>query len=210
MHTHSRTHARMHSLTHTPTHARTHTHSQCGEGEISDIRLIKTKRGKSSLGGFYTRRKPDQTTAVVWIRQAEADLKALQLLQNQTKCYPEVCAHVCFLAHQVAEKALRAGMYAVCGLDPENLRYHDLDGHARALEQERPALTKRLRVCASSLKEHYLKSRYPNRYCPPEAPSDVYTQDQAREAKEKAKRMFDMMEEVIQTEMSLVMQHNAM
>ena len=151
----------------------------------------------SVLGGFYTRPKPDQTTAVVWIRQAEADLKALQLLQDHTNHHPQVCAHVCFHAREVAEKALKAGMYAVCGLHPESLRYHDLDGHAGALEQERPALTIGLKVYASSLRNHYLKSRFPNQYHPPTAPSDVYTQDQARDAKQKAEMIFDMMKEVL-------------
>ena len=152
----------------------------------------------SSLGGFSTRPKPDQTTAAVWIKQAEADLKALQVLQDRTNHLPQVCAHVCFLAHEVAEKALKAGMYAVCGLHPESLRYHDLDGHAGALEQEKPALTIGLRVYASSLRDHYLKSRFPNQYHPPTAPSDVYTQDQARDAKQKAQKIFDMVTEVVQ------------
>ena len=152
----------------------------------------------SSRGGFYTRPKPDQTTAAVWIRQAEADVNALQLMQVQTNCHPQVCAHVCFLAHEVAEKALKAGMYAVCGLHQVSLQYHDLDSHAGALEQEKPALTIGLRVYASSLRDHYLKSRYPNQYYPPTAPSDVYTQDQARDAKQKAQKIFDMMKEVVQ------------
>ena len=151
----------------------------------------------SSRGGFYTRPKPDQATAAVWIRQAEADLKALQLMQVQTNCHPQVCAHVCFLAHEVAEKALKAGMYAVCGLHQVSLQYHDLDGHAGALEQEKPALTIGLRLYASSLRDHYLKSRFPNQYHPPTAPSDVYTQDQARDAKQKTQKIFDMMKEVV-------------
>ena len=161
-------------------------------------RMYYRSRGGFSLGNFYTRPKPDQTTAVVWIRQAEADLKALQLLQDRTNHHPQVCAHVCFHAHEVAEKALKAGMYAVCGLHPESLRYHDLDGHAGALEQERPALTIGLRVYASSLRKHYLKSRFPNQYHPPTTPSDVYTQDQARDARQKAEMIFDMMKEVVQ------------
>ena len=151
----------------------------------------------SVLGGFYTRPKPDQTTAVVWIRQAEADLKTLQLLQDHTNHHPQVCAHVCFLAHEIAEKALKAGMYAVCGLHPESLRYHDLDSHAGALQQERPALTIGLRAHVSSLRKHYLKSRFPNQYHPHTSPSDVYTQDQARDAKQKAEMVFEVMKEVL-------------
>ena len=151
-------------------------------------------------GGFYTRPRPMQTTAAVWIRQAEADLEALRLLLARTDRHPQVCAHVCFLAHEVAEKALKAGMYAVCGLHPESLRYHELDGHAGALEQERPALTVDLGVYARSLRVHYLKTRFPNQYSTPTVPSDVYTQDQARDAENKAQKIFDMMTQVVQTE----------
>ena len=111
-----------------------------------------------------------------------------------------MCAHVCFLAHEVAEKALKAGLYAVCGLHPESLQYHKLEGHAGALEQERPALTIGLRVYARSLRDHYLKTRFPNQYPTPTVPSDVYTQDQARDAKNKAQKIFGMMTEVVQTE----------
>jgi len=153
-------------------------------------------------GGFYTRPRPSQTTAAVWIRQAEADLEALQLLLAQTDAHPQVCAHVCFLAHEVAEKALKAGMYAVCGLHPESLQYHKLDGHASALEQERPALTIGLGVYACSLRDYYLKTRFPNQYPIPTVPSDVYTQDQARDAKNKAQKIFDMMTVVVLTEIA--------
>ena len=57
-------------------------------------------------------------TAGVWIEQAEADLKALRVLLAKIDTIDEVCCHICFLAHEVAEKALKAGKYAVCGLDP--------------------------------------------------------------------------------------------
>ena len=78
--------------------------------------------------------------------------------------------------------------------------YHHFESHAGALEQERPALTIGLRVYACSLRDYYLKTRFPNQYPIPTVPSDVYTQDQARDAKNKAQKIFDMMTEVVQTE----------
>ena len=162
------------------------------------------QRGFSGQGGFTygfnTRPRPNQTTAAVWIKQAKADLEALQLLFVQTGHHPHVCAHVCFLAHEVAEKALKAGMYAECGLHAESLRNHELEGHAGALEQERPALTFGLRSYARSLRDHYLKPRFPNQYSSPIVPSDVYTQDQARDAQSKAQKIFEMMTKVVQPE----------
>ena len=47
MYTHTRMHIHMHPHTHPPTHA----HTQCSE--LSDVRLIKTKGGKSGRANIY-------------------------------------------------------------------------------------------------------------------------------------------------------------
>ena len=58
--------------------------------------------------------RPDQDKAQKWFKQAEHDLKALHVLfESHSK---ELNAHVCFMAHQVAEKSLKAGMYKLIGL----------------------------------------------------------------------------------------------
>ena len=46
--------------------------------------------------------------------------------------------------------------------------------------------------------DHYLKSFFPKPICICTAPSDVYTQNQARDARQKAEMIFDMMTEVVQ------------
>ena len=51
MYTHVHMHPPTHTHTHTHTYTHTHTHTQCGE--LSDIRLIKTKGGKSGRANIY-------------------------------------------------------------------------------------------------------------------------------------------------------------
>ena len=86
------------------------------------------------------------------------------------------------MAHQVVEKALKAGMYAICGLSQENLKHHRLNGYAWNLSLERPTLTDGLSTLTRSLESYYLDTRYPNRHPGPTTiPSDVFTSEQARE-----------------------------
>ena len=73
----------------------------------------------------------------MWIAQAESDLEALNTLLKVVDRAGRVCCQVCFLAHEVAEKALKAGKYVVCGLDPGSLTNHNLTSHAIGLEQEK-------------------------------------------------------------------------
>ena len=134
---------------------------------------------------------PEPEEAKRWLRQAEADFLSLLSLGN---CYD--CA--CFMAHQVAEKALKAGMYAICGLSQENLKHHRLIGHAWNLSLERPVLTDGLSTLTQSLESYYLDTRYPNRYPGPTTiPSDVFTSEQAREARKSAKAIFEMMQRLV-------------
>ena len=116
--------------------------------------------------------KPEEARR--WLRQAEEDFKML------TNCYNYNI--ICFMAHQVVEKALKAGMYAICGLSQENLKHHRLNGYAWNLSLERPTLTDGLSTLTRSLESYYLDTRYPNRHPGPTTiPSDVFTSEQARE-----------------------------
>ena len=135
---------------------------------------------------------PEPSTAKVWLKQAEHDMNALNLLAREIDAHRDVCAHVCFLAHQVAEKALKAGMYQVNGLHSSDLRNHHLVGHANALAQVRAGSGNLLRTRASRLESYYLDPRYPNRYSPARVPSDQYTSDQARLAKEAAEDILEI------------------
>ena len=140
---------------------------------------------------------PDPRTAKVWLKQAEHDLTALQALVREANIKKEVCAHACFMAHQVAEKGLKAGMYKVIGLDPNILRWHQLNGHASAIEQvTEPQVTSGLRAMARTLESYYLDPRYPNRYSPVKVPSDQYTTEDAVQAERTAKNIMNIIQKL--------------
>ena len=134
----------------------------------------------------------DPTTAQVWLKQAEHDLTALQVLLREVNSKRGVCAHVCFMAHQVAEKALKAGMYKLIGLHSSVLRWHQLNRHASAIEQVKPRITRGLRVMVRSLESYYLDPRYPNRYTPAKVPSDKYSVGEAMQAERIAENVLNI------------------
>ena len=138
----------------------------------------------------------DPTTAQVWLKQAEHDLTALQVLMREVNSRRGVCAHVCFMAHQVAEKALKAGMYKLIGLHSSVLRWHQLNGHASAIEQVKPRVTSGLRAMVQTLESYYLDPRYPNRYSPAKVPSDQYTVGDAMRAEETAKSVINIIKKL--------------
>ena len=82
----------------------------------------------------------------------------------------------------MAEKALRAGMYAIlCGLDEIGLNDHVLSHHAYALRTEKPEKTLHLSHHAVAL-EKFLDMCYPNRYVVPTIPSATCSLADAKEA----------------------------
>ena len=137
---------------------------------------------------------PEPLKAQIWFKQAEHDLKALNVLFES-----ELYAHVCFMAHQVAEKALKAGMYKLIGLDEIDLlrRDHELAGFAREIEANSEAHGLEESACSLMDKSrkinYYLNPRYPNRHGPSHSvPSEKFTYDQAVQAKKKAKKIIQI------------------
>ena len=106
-----------------------------------------------------------------WLRQARADRRGAQLL------FEGVSYHlVCFISQQVAEKALKAFLYAqgeelVIGHSVEVIcRWAaTIDADFEALRQE-----------AAPLDAYYIPTRYPNGL-PDGIPADVYTRPVAKE-----------------------------
>ena len=156
--------------------------------------------GSTSRPTFTARPTPDPGKGRVWIKQAEADMKALKIVLAKVDTEQEVCCHACFHAHEVAERALKAGKYAVCGLHPDSLQHHDLVGHAGALEQERRQLTAGLLLRARALEHsgYYLKTRFPNQYVPHAVPAEHFSPAQAREAATYAEEILDMMKQLVE------------
>ena len=104
------------------------------------------------------------------------------------------------MAHQVVEKALKGGQYALCGVDGQDLKNRKLTEHADALQalQGVPPEIQDLAQHCIPLKDYYLKTRYPN--CWPggnNIPSDYYTREQASEAKDHAKAVLDIVKSIM-------------
>jgi len=136
----------------------------------------------------------DLREAQVWIKQAYYDYTALCVLKTASEIDDEVSAATCFMSHEVAEKSLKAGMYAKCGLSKESLSKHDVIVLARALVNLQCPVDV---TDAHFVEKFYLNSRFPNRYTPSAAPGDQLHSHTALQAFEAATRIFEVMKQVI-------------
>ena len=126
-----------------------------------------------------------------WVKQAKTDYKVLCDIHSKAST-SNGYGHVCFMAHQVVEKALKGGVYALCGMDGRGLTDHNLTRHAYALRTVEPEQTQELHLHTGPLESYYLNTRYPNRW--PgymDIPSDHYDSDESDKAKGHAKAALD-------------------
>ncbi len=151
-----------------------------------------SKNSRPGWTSFENEKKPKEGWR--WMRQAKLEhaiLTDAHLQAEKNSSY----GHVCFMAHQVAEKALKGAVYALCGMDSRNLDVSDyaLSKHAYALEAVKPSNTQGLADLSTPLEKYYLGTRYP--YCWPgctDIPADHYTPAQADEAQTNAKAIIDI------------------
>ena len=133
---------------------------------------------------------PDIPRAQCWLEQAMVDKKVLDVVLIAANEANEMCGHVCFLAHEVAEKALKAGMYAIHGkhtdaylgghqIKPlyENITHKLLEDSSRKMRDYIHTLMQG---------KYYLKTRFPNQWYNGSLPADQFTLEQAQEAQEIA------------------------
>ncbi|MEA3375241.1 MAG: HEPN domain-containing protein [Chloroflexota bacterium] len=107
-----------------------------------------------------------------WLRQAQADLRWTRHLAD------EGAYHLaCFLAQQVAEKALKAFLYAQ---GEEFVLGHSVERLCRAAAAFDAEFEERARSW-SVLDGYYVPTRYPNGL-PDGIPADVYTHQAAQDA----------------------------
>ena len=140
----------------------------------------------------------DQQEGERWVKQAEVDFRTLMKLLNQVSTSHEVSASVCFMAHEVAEKALKGGMYTKCGLGEKSLKSHNLTPLAYALQAKELSSTQGLAGYTIPLEDYYLDTRFPNRYPGSTTiPSDHYSPEDAQQAKENAENILDMMKALV-------------
>ena len=156
--------------------------------------------GRRGGGGFCFTPPRNVREAQRWVRQAEADLEALEALLNSAQQNYRLSAHVCFMAHEVAEKALKGGMYATCGLRDEFLKFHKLTPLTCSLMAEKPDIASGLGDLTSPLEPYYLETRFPNQ-CPSlTTPSEYYTLDQAEKAAKCARGVLRIVKDIVQYE----------
>ena len=134
--------------------------------------------------------------AKIWIQQAEYDYSALCTLKDASKTGEKLhFASVCFMCHQVAEKSLKAGLYAKSGFKVGYLRSHNLSSLANELQMMGVRSIEEKEVAI--LNEMYLPTRYPNCHSPSAVPGDMFSIGTAEEAFDATTRIFEAMQDMI-------------
>ena len=153
------------------------------------------RRHNPRFTGFasHSRRRytgPDARLSKMWIRQSREDLRSIEhLLAARNPLYYLVC----FQCHQVAEKALKAALYAFSGIADRQLNTHDLVqlAHDLSLLAGAPDVTS----LVAKLSDYYDTTRYPDKHVPAKVPADVFQNfQQAQEAFRLAKDVLDKIE----------------
>ena len=171
----------------------TSSHRQQGSNEGNS-------RGGGGDDGFYFTPPKNVHEGLRWVRQAVADSEALETLLSNAQRNYRLSAHVCFMAHEVAEKALKGGMYTTCGLRDEFLKVHKIVPLAQSLDAEEPEKTAELIDLTSSLEPYYLETRFPNQCPVSTTPSEYYTLDQAEKAAECARGILKVVKDIVHYE----------
>ena len=153
-------------------------------------------RGRSSTGFFggggFTPPK-QEAEGKRWIRQAEVDFKALDTLLKKAKTNNNLSSNVCFMAHEVAEKALKGAMYATYGLRDASLKSHKLEPLACALESKAIGLV----ALSATLEPYFPETRFPNYWTFPSIPADHFSLSLAEEAREKASDILEIVNNIV-------------
>ena len=161
----------------------------------------RSRRRTSARGmpGGWNVPKPEKdiSEAKRWIKQAEYDYTALSILDIASENNEKACASACFMSHEVAEKALKAGLYAKCGMGDVTLKNPNLVVPARALVQVGCSID----VDDAVLLENFFSNtRYPYCYAPPIVPGEKYLSSTAKEAFHAATRIYEAMKLLVEEE----------
>ena len=149
--------------------------------------------------------EPDEVEAQRWVRQAESDLDAMRILQNYfgKSC---ISCQVSFMAHEVAEKALKAGVYKLIGINPnsELLMNHNLTNLVSKMSSKKPDQFEKLQNLVEKLGSRvYTRSRFPNCFSKPTAPVDVYIPDEAKRNAEIAEEIYSIIKRIVTNQQSV-------
>ena len=153
-----------------------------------------TSMGGMSGGWNMPTLNKDHNEAKRWIKQAEYDYATLSTLNVSSQHDNKTCAATCFMSHEVAEKALKAGMYEKCGMGNVTLKRHSLVSPARALMQVGCSININDVIL---LENFYAHPRFPNCYSAPTVPGEMYVSSTAREAFLAATKIYEAMKQLI-------------
>ena len=146
-----------------------------------------------TTGSFKPHKKPQEGRK--WLRQAEADFHAVNVLYDQVQMSVELSCHVCYLAYQVAEKALKGVLFIECGLDEEGLKRNRIVLDASILSAACPTKTAGLNGYAHSLASYNSNILQPSSLSGI-APADKYNPADAAQAKQNAEGILQMMKNI--------------
>lgn len=130
-------------------------------------------------------RRDARSEGLRWLEQAEADRKGVQLLLDGGSYHL-----ACFVAQQVAEKALKAFIYAQ---GEEFVVGHSVEALSRWAAEFDPDFEK-LRPQVAPLDGYYIPTRYPNGL-PDSIPARVYTRPVAEETARMADLLLSLVRE---------------
>ena len=156
--------------------------------------------GSGMAGESWPTPQPNVSEGRRWVLQAEYDFMAVEALyEKAVASNRKLFSHVCFMAHEVAEKALKGGVYAVCGFGTVSLKTHTIHNLSYMLRGERMDLAADLPSLTAPLERYYLGTRFPNR-CPPGCvPSDLFTIADAEQAHDNAKKILTIVQSILST-----------
>ena len=150
-----------------------------------------------SSGGFSFTPPTNKTKAKRWVRQAVADHSALQVLLNEAHNNAHLHCHVCFMAHEVAEKALKGAMYIKCGLRSQHAASHNIIPLAFAVEQVEPEKARGLSILAEPLESTYYEdTRFPKEN-ETSSPYETFTLENAIEAEKCATGILKIVRDLV-------------
>ena len=132
--------------------------------------------------------KQPRRNAQRWIREAENTLR-----QAEQVCATDAYNLACFLAEQAAQKSLKAVLY----LDGARwIPLHSVAELTKEISKKRPEFSSLL-AAGGKLDQYYLSTRYPDAVAEPAIPSEIFTEDQARDAVGLARNIFETSKSLI-------------
>lgn len=143
--------------------------------------------------------KPDSSEGWRYIEQAKVDFDNAEIIAEEAKAKeakakeerPKLNSLVCFLSHEVAEKAIEGLLRAFCGkLDTS---WHKLEKRIKVLKlnsRVKETVAQDMLKHVKMLKGYYYSTRYPDK-CPDKKkiPADYFTQDMVEKSLKHAEHV---------------------